>query len=345
MKRVLSFAVTAFVALSGFAQEQPRFGEKVDVNLVLLDAVVTDRSGNQILGLDKNDFVVKENGAVLPVESVEYFTNRTLLNAPEANAPFKVERTHEARYFVLFFDRPNGGELWDRVTRARRDSMDFVKSLREGDQVAIVGHDVRLKVYSDFTSDKAQLLRALEQSAGFPRGLTNGNGPLMSGLRSSTMIHETGTIYEALETLAEGLRGIKARKNLILFSPGMFEPGQDIRNGMLVTQSRLYEPMLHALNSANVTVYAANLLDSLNAPPVVHQTLERVTDETNGEYFRNAVSFATVLKRVDQQTAGYYLISYYAHHALGSNGYQHVNVSLKNRGFRVKAREGYSYGD
>jgi VWFA-related protein len=344
MKRLIS-AVIAFVALSGFAQEQPRFGEKVDVNLVLLDAVVTDTRGNQILGLDKNDFAVRENGAVQPVESVEYFTNRTLLNAPEANAPFKVERTHEARYFVLFFDRPNSGELWDRVTRARRDSMDFVRSLRDGDQVAVAGHDVRLKVYSDFTSDKTQLLHALDAVSGFPKGLTTGNGPIMKAINSSAMMNDTGTVYEALEILGDALRGIKARKNVILFSPGIYEPGQAERNGLIVSESRYYRPMIQALNTANVTVYAANLLpDASITVPAVHQTLERLTSDTNGEYWRTPVTFTSVLKRVEQRTSGYYLISYYAHHPAGTRGYQHVDVSLKNPELRVKAREGYAYG-
>jgi VWFA-related protein len=346
MKRLLLLAVTAFVALSGFAQEQPRFGEKVDVNAVLLDAVVTDNRGNQILGLDKNDFVVKESGVVQPVESVEYFTNRTLLNAPESSAPFKVERTHEARYYILFFDRPNNAGLWDRLSRARHDSLDFVNSLREGDQVAIAGHDVRLKIYSDFTSDKTQLEHALDEAAGYPKGVTSGSGPIMKAMDTSAMMNATGTVYEALETLANALRPIKARKNLVVFSPGIYEPGQDQRDGVVMSESRYYRPMIHALNAANVTVYAVNLLpDGTSAAPLFHQTLEQMTAETNGEYWRSAVTFSTFLKRIEQQTSGYYLITYYAHHPAGSRGYQHVDVSLKNPELRVKAREGYAYGE
>src|SRR5207302_2921976 len=102
----------SLVALSAFGQNPPpRYGENIDVNLVVLDAVVTDGRGNQILGLDKNDFVVKENGVAQPVESVEYFTNRTLLNEPEEKAPFKVERTHEERYYIFFFDKPDEQQL------------------------------------------------------------------------------------------------------------------------------------------------------------------------------------------------------------------------------------------
>ena len=37
-------------------------------------AVVTDNRGNQILGLTKDDFVVKENGVEQTIESLDYFT-------------------------------------------------------------------------------------------------------------------------------------------------------------------------------------------------------------------------------------------------------------------------------
>src|SRR2546421_4664957 len=105
MKRLAIFF--ALLALPLVAQEPPKFGENVEVNVVLIDAVVTDATGHQILGLDKDDFIVTENGVPQAIESVDYFTNRKLLNAPEEKAPFKVERVHVDRYFVFFFDKPS----------------------------------------------------------------------------------------------------------------------------------------------------------------------------------------------------------------------------------------------
>src|ERR1043165_3728258 len=132
----------ASLALPLFAQ-QPPFGEKVEVNAVLIDAVVTDPTGHQILGLDKNDFVVKENGVEQTIDSVDYFTNRKLLDTPEGQAPFKVARVHEERYFIFFFDKPTDAVLFDEVAMARKAARDFVNgSMKEGDRIAVVGHDV-----------------------------------------------------------------------------------------------------------------------------------------------------------------------------------------------------------
>lgn len=344
MKR-LALALMALVALSAYGQNPPpKFGENIDVNLVVLDAVVTDTHGHQILGLDKSNFVVKENGVVQPVESVEYFTNRTLLNSTEENAPFQVEKTHDERYYIFFFDKPEEGRLWDRLARARAAAKDFVNAMKPGDRIAVVAHDVRLKVYSDFTNDKPQLIHALDEIAGNGRGLSTGDGPIMKAINSDRMINETGTPYEALDLVADAVRGIRGRKDLLLFSPGIVDNTQQIANGMVMNESRYFRPMIESLNAANVTVHAMNIQEDFTSLPFIHQTLEQMADATNGEYYRNVVTFGPLLKRIEQQTNGYYVITYYAHHPRGTSGFQNVKVSLSNPEFRVKARTGYSYG-
>ena len=345
MKRLaLAFAL---IALPLFAQEKPKFGENVDVNVVLIDAVVTDGSGHQILGLDKNDFVVKENGVEQPIDSVDYFTNRKLLNAPEQTAPFKVERIHEERYFVFFFDKPENAQLYDEVALARKAAKDFVaNNMHEGDRVAVVGHDVRLKVYSDFTSDKKALTRALDDAGRFSLGITTGDGPILKSIDHKKMMDRTGTVYEALDVLGDALRSIKARKNLVLFSPGILEQGQDVStSGVVLNESRYFQPMIESLNAANVTVYAINLQRNAPEVPAYHQTLDRLAAETNGEYYRRPVNFDPVVKKIEQETNGYYLLTYKSPHPKGTSGYQHVTVSVKSPGLHVRAREGYSYGE
>ena len=337
----------ALLALPLVAQEPPKFGENLEVNLVLIDAVVTDSSGHQILGLDKNDFVVSENGVPQPIDSVEYFTNRKLLNAPETKAPFQVERVREDRYFIFFFDKPSDTQLFDEVALARKAARNFVAhQMREGDHVAVVGHDVRLKIYSDFTTDKKQLERGIADAGTFSLGTITGDGLIMKAIDHKKMMDRSGTVYEALNVLGDALRGIKARKNLVLFSAGILEQGQEVTgSGVVLSESRYYQPMIHALNAANVTVYAINLQRNAPEIPAYHQTLDRLAAETNGEYFRRPVNFDPVVKKIEQETNGYYLISYYAHHPKGTSGYQHVNVTLKSAGLRVRAREGYSYGE
>lgn len=341
-----SFIVLLALAAPAFAQNT--FGEKIDVNVVLIDAIVTDDKGNQILGLDKNDFIIRENGVPQTIESVDYFTNRRLLDAPEGQAPFNVERVREERYFLFFFDESPSGTFNDEIRLAVQAANDFIdQDMLEVDRVAIVGHDVRLKVYSDFTGDRNQLKRALQEVTNFSNGLTDArptSGPsILRNIDKKKMMNHTGTTYQALQLLGDSLRPLRARKNLVLFSPGIHEPGESVRGGVLINTSRFYEPMVRSLNAANIAVYSVNIVRDAPSTPALHQTLERVASETSGDYFRWGGNFTPALKRIENVNNGYYLISYRTKKA-GGEGFQKVDVKLRNPEFRVKAREGYAYG-
>jgi len=342
--------LSALVALPATTQQPPQFGERVEVNAVLIDAIITDSKGNQILGLEKQDFLVSENGQAQEIDSVDYFTTRRLLTGPEHAAAFKVERVKEQRYFLIFFDKMVGATLFDRFALARRAAEDFVnRDVGENDYVAVVGHDVRLKVYSDFTSDRKKLIQAIRDTAKFSKGISkadkNNSGPsILRAMNSAAMIGGTGTVYEAIMELANAVEPIRGKKNLIVFSPGIVEPGEEIRNGVLLSTSRYYDPMVEALNDANVSVYAANvILDQI--APAYHQTLQRMSLETNGGYFRNNVSFHNVFRGVEKSSSGYYLLTYRTRKAPQTKGFQKVQVKVKNQPeLRVQARSGYNYG-
>ena len=353
MRRFTVVLAALALSLPVFAQEQPQpaLSEQIDVNVVLLDVIVTDSKGNQILGLSKDDFVVKENGVEQPLDSIDYFTNRRLLDQREENAPFKVEQVKDQpRYFIFFFDKPSDpGMLFDQLTLARNAARDFIKDMKEGDLVAIAGHDIRLKVYSDFTSDKNRLVRALDDAARFGPGIKKGGGDagvasILRNVDSAEMVKRTGTVYEALDTLADAVRPIRARKNLVLFSPGIVDVSEDIRAGMLMNRSRHLDPMLQSLNAANVSVYTVQLQRDVDSTPFIHQRLEEIATETGGEYFRFNNTFKPPIQRIENVNNGYYLLSYRTRHPKGEKGFQKVEVSLRNPEFRVTARSGYQYG-
>jgi VWFA-related protein len=331
------------------AQEQP-FSERVDVNLVLVDATVTDRSGNQILGLTKDDFIIRENGVVQEIASAEYFTNRRLLDSPESKAAFKVERVREERFFILFFHKILGGprEVDIEIRRARDAAIQFVeKEMLPEDRVAVAGFDARLNVYADFTSDKKILLKALNEVVTYSKGLASvpayaGEVSIMRNVDRAKLLNDTGRIYDALEYLADTMPEVRARKVLILFSVGIGQRSS-FSSQIPENEDHWYLPMLHALNRENISVYTVNLLRNVIGSYAEEQTLHRLARETGGEYFRPGVSFIGPLRAVERENNGYYLLSYYSKKPENASGYQKIDVSLRNREFRVKAREGYAY--
>lgn len=350
MRRFTLFVALVLLALPLAAQQQTQpFQEQIEVNAVLIDAIVTDPKGNQILGLTKDDFVVKENGVEQEIDSIDYRTNVRLLSDREENAPFKVERVNECRHFIFFFDKPeeiaNG---FSKLTLARRAALEFIrKEIAEGDQVAIVGHDVRLKVFSDFTTDRRKLEKALDAMMLMGPGLTKaeGDGPsILRHLDGEALMIDSGRLYRALDLLGDALRPIRGRKNLILFSNGMRDREEMVSGGLIITRSRFFEPMLQSLNAANVSVYALQMQEDFSLTPIIHQRLEEIALGTGGDYYRYNTTFHPALKRVEDRNNGYYLITYRSRHPKGDTGFQNVDVSVKSRDLRITARRGYQYG-
>ncbi len=356
MRTLAGSIVSIFIAASAlFAQQQPpveqqpNFGERIEVQAVLLDAVVTDSKGNQILGLNKDDFLVTEDGKPQPLDSADYYTTRKLLNGTEETAPFNVQQVKDQRYFVFFFDKPEEARLFSRVSQARANTKHFIENeVRPTDLVAIVGHDVRLKVYSDFTNDKQQLYKALDDVAQFGRGVLTppadtSKPSILRNIPGHEIMDRTGTVYEALTELADALKPIRARKDLVLFSAGIMEPSEEVRGGVLLSRSRFYQPMIESLNGADVTVYSANLFEHPPDQPAYHDTLQAVALETNGTYYRYTVTFNHALQDVAKQSAGYYLLTYRTKKS--GRGFQRVYVSVRNHPeFHVTSRTGYTYG-
>jgi VWFA-related protein len=327
------------------AQEQvsnKTFGEQLDVNLVLVDVTVTDRKGNQILGLDRNDFTVTENGEAQSIESLDYFTNRRLLSEPESQAAFKVERVREERHFILFFDKPMDSswvpQFRSELLAARAAAEDFIdERLQPQDKVAIAGFDSRLKIFSDFTADKKTLKKALKEATSFSNGLKEGSGPIMKEINPRKMMSKTGTAYDAIRVLSDAVQPILGRKVLVLFSPGIGEPNmsQNMQN-----ETRYYQPMIQALNRSNVTVYSAGMKAPYRS---MEDTLARMASETGGEFFKDPVNYRIPLTQMERTNSGYYLLSYYSKKPKDKHGYQKIDVAVKNSEFRVKSREGYPY--
>src|SRR5262249_1781929 len=126
------------------AQEPPSFGRGVDV--VRVDVVVTDKSGNPVADLTRDDFTLFDEGQPQNVESFEAV--RLPLPAPGEKAQPRprlatnVVTPEEAaaragRSFVLVFDNMHLTPL--NAQRAKAAAAAFLdKGVREGDQVTLI---------------------------------------------------------------------------------------------------------------------------------------------------------------------------------------------------------------
>lgn len=361
--RMTTLALAALCSTAGMARaqapEKPQaeFQGKVDVNEVLLDVLVTDASGNVIVGLDKNDFMVKENGKPVTLTGVTFYSNRRLLESTPklAKQGVSTDQTTEDRYFVLFFEdqkdtAQEAPKLLTQQLEAAKRARGWVDGeLLPNDWVAVVSYDTRLKVQQDFTHDRRLLVEAIgdameakDPEGNFPSRINTKGPSLLAGLPKGTELRDkTPNVYEAMQQIARSAGNIRGRKNLLLFTFGL--PGRENTFGSFVPDDRYFNPTVRILNNNNVAVYSLDL-----TPPAVEHTLSDslnlLSKDTGGRYFFNVTNFSTPLDQMAKENNGYYLLSYESTQPAGKSGFQEVEVKTSNPELRLKSRKGYEYG-
>lgn len=344
--------------MPGAAQEtKTTFREQIQVTEVLLDVLVTDKSGNVIVGLNQDDFIVEENGNPVEITGVAFYSNR--LNLDEQARPSEVPAD---RYLIFFFHdqrRLDGLAqqvvLREQLDAARRTKEWIEKEMLGGDWVAVVRYDTSLLIHQDFTQDRQALIQAVEDAmrGKRPKNVWPSRRPEQAELaarRPSLLAHlpegkalrnQTKKIYDGLRVLAEATADIQGRKSVLLFTAGFGE--LQLVSGATKGDPRFYPRMQQALNAHNVAVYPIDLKRS-EVEGLQASFMNQLAQDTGGEFYDNVVNYLTPLRQIADENNGYYLLSYRAQHPAGEAGYQVVTVRTRNREFQVRARQGYRYG-
>jgi VWFA-related protein len=172
--RFRAVPLLAALALSpapSIAQENPSFGESIDVRVVNLEAVVTDRDGHRVKGLKAGDFVLKVDGKEVPIEYFSEVEEGQALATPaaaakpEASAP-AVQGVTEGpvgTYYLVFVDD------YFSIAAHRNAVLQGLKKdlgrLGPNDRMAIVAYDGgRLAMISNWSGSAADLSQALDRA-------------------------------------------------------------------------------------------------------------------------------------------------------------------------------------
>jgi VWFA-related protein len=121
---------------------QPAEIVKVDVDLVTVDALVLQKKTARVVGnLKETDFLILEDG-----------TKQQITNFSQDTLPLSV---------VLLIDR--GGCIDPFGNEVRRASNEALARLKETDEVAVMTYHDNVELVQEFTRDRSQIAKALEQ--------------------------------------------------------------------------------------------------------------------------------------------------------------------------------------
>jgi VWFA-related protein len=166
------FCLTLTFTLGAQDAPAPTLGETIDVSIVNVDVVVTDKDGNRVRGLTRDDFEVYENGALQPVSNFSEYAA-----APEAGrvgveggAPAAEIAPREKRTITVFFEKMRLPEhAVDPLVAQLKSTVRGM--LGPGDQVSLVVWSRYGGIaHVELTSDAAAFERALDSVAKMAKG-------------------------------------------------------------------------------------------------------------------------------------------------------------------------------
>ncbi len=149
------------------AQELSPLVEEVQVEVVNVDVVVTDRSGRPVSGLTAEDFVVYEEGKERQISNFFSFTDGDLKLPPAQQQEVEWQDTNLQRRMVILFDM-NSLEKAE-LERATEDFEQFVLEQFDGSyEWSVVAYKDELRMMQPFTIDKTTVIGALARTRDIP---------------------------------------------------------------------------------------------------------------------------------------------------------------------------------
>jgi VWFA-related protein len=238
--------------------EMPKLSESIDVRVINVDVVVTDKKGNPVTGLKKEDFEILENGVQktisnfyevdnskgVPLAPVAVDANPT----PALPKPVRIDEIPENQKRRIIFYIDNLSMAPFNRNRVFKQMKDFVSTImRPGDEAMLATFNRSMKVRVPFTRDPIQIQQTLDIIAGeSAMGLSNKSerkqaedqikdaqsySEALATARtySESVEHDLRQSQDSLNGLMTTLAGVEGKKVLVLTSEGFpMQPGREL---------------------------------------------------------------------------------------------------------------------
>jgi VWFA-related protein len=349
------------------------------VEVVQVDAVVTDSKGRYVTDLEASDFEIFEDGRKQTISNCTYITPEleTRSQATTGSASSLPPRQSVRRTMALVVD-DLGLDLWS-VSRVRTALHTFLDSqMRPGDLVAIVRTSAGMGALQQFTGDKRMLHAAVESiryqlwgraspafavtgvdGGGPPRSFGGGpSGEAMAAfdgrVRAMDARREvrrqeyltTGTLG-AVRFVLNGMVRMPGRKSIVLVSEGFAMVDESESRKSLSDGVRALSDLA---NRASVVIYSfdpSGLSATVTSAMADARRagLTRLASDTGGLLLADTNDLTGAIGRVLDDQRGYYLIGYSPEPSSPGRkreaSYHRVRVAALRRDLRVRSRRGF----
>ena len=310
--------------------------ETITVQRVLVDVRVTTDAGEPVTDLGPADFEVRIAGKRAVVESAEWVPDVGRASAgPEAAVPEgRAEARPAAGRTIILFIQTDFARHYTRThgqLNFLRHADDMIEALAPEDRVAVFSFDSHLKFRLDLTTDKKQVVDAMNASISIdhPPPPPVVPEPALAPHLDREAMRRAAHSETALLLIAYALRQVPGTKSLLLLGWGLGERGT---TG--VRMKRDWKPARYALDAARVSIFA---LDTSNADyHDLELGLQTAAAETGGFYAKTHLFPGIAVNRLQRTLSGHYELTLRATQSLKPDAHP-LDVRVKRRGARVLA--------
>lgn len=384
-------AFFAFVPAATVAQS-PVF--RANTQLVQISVIVRDKDG-PVTNLAKSDFILTDRGKPrtisvfsehrraatpsAPAETtrslpVDTFSNRRLSDGPDVPASVT----------MILLDRLNtllNTSMGDReqtplfnvgqaLEVAKQHLLKFIDEIDPRDRVAIYSLGESLTVLSDFTGDRAQLRKIIEDyratsltsrevvepvAVGVP-GMgpqVNGDRQVLAGMANAARAQTT---MSALLAIAAHVAGIPGRKNLVWLTSDLMIPADALGRALNRSQIAVYpvdvrglQPfaMEHTQADADARAHDGGAWregPNFGAGPTVPvglAAMQALAEETGGRAFVNNNDLTGAIRQAIDDGAATYTLGFYVDASSLDGKFHELKVRVRRAALKVRTQKGY----
>jgi VWFA-related protein len=278
-------AVTLTLALAAaqtpqqpLQQPLPDIVIRINVNLVQVDAVVTDSKGRPVTDLRKQDFVILQDGKPQTITNFSYISTkapaaRTMvakatpakgISAPPPAPAVRLNARQVRRAIALVVD--DLGLSFESIARIRQSMKKWVDNdMQQGDVVAVIRTSAGMGALQQFTNDKRILYTAIDRvrynsygRVGISSFEPLGGAAAAAPFDTTRADEERERVFAvgslgAIRYVVDGLREVPGRKSVVLFSENLRLLYRDGPNDLVMDEVRR---LIDAANRSSVVIYS-----------------------------------------------------------------------------------------
>ena len=320
---------------------------------IVVDVMVTAANGNAVRGLKQSDFSIEENGKPQPIRSFGEFGSEIPVAEPAApKLPPGVYTNSQSTPVsgpvnILLLDALHSTPV--NIVRGLQGAAGYLTTMPQGTKVAIfLLSQSGTHMMQGFTSDRDSLLRAVNNN--------RANVELTLSVQPMDRHTRNWVTVDAFNQIAAYVAGIKGRKNLLWFVPGMPVPlmrdgGYGWGNGDMGLVHRLMD-VYERFTAEQIAVSPVDPrgvaetplgLRALAGQSMAHLRAEAVAEQSGGEAFYNTNDLKSAIAKAIDHGSQFYTLSYIPPKQKDDGHYHHIKVAIPDQPkLHLVYRQGYN---